>query len=86
MKKTLLALATILVLSPTVKAQEGYPYPGPPMWDRDYPDQIWRRGGPRWQRNYFEPRYQTDEDMCIRTGYCLDPRRFRRPRFPRDWE
>jgi hypothetical protein len=83
MKQTLLALATVLVLSSSAFAQ--YDYPGPPMWDRSSPDRVWRYGAPRWQRNYFEPRYQTDPDLCIRTGYCVDPRRPRMPQFPRNY-
>ena len=47
-------------------------YPGPPMWSRDYcaynPRDPQCQPPPR-------PQYNTDPELCIRYGYCLDPMR-----------
>src|SRR5271156_6437011 len=85
MRRTILAFAAILALSSTAIAQD-YDYPGPPMWGRGPGDPpLWRRGAPRWQPDRFGPNYQTDENLCINRGDCLDPRRPRVPQFPRGY-
>ncbi len=57
----MLILATIFLIQ----------YGGPPMWPRD-PRAYPRPGQEMWEP---ERRFQTDPNLCIRYGYCLDPRR-----------
>jgi hypothetical protein len=71
MKKTLLALATILALNSAAFAQCGY-YGQVPCGP---PAHVWPRDARPWNPERFGPVYRTDPGLCINRNECRDPRR-----------
>jgi len=73
-------LALVVICGPTLVQAQGYPYGGPPMWDRG-PNQEYRRPRPLPERSYDpydrgpEDRYRRregiSEEEYRRRSYCV---------------